>query len=69
MGASIAADVQRAATAGSCRVPRAACRADVVGALPTSLSVVRAPRYHALGTGLAALLLAAFVVVETLRIA
>lgn len=33
-----------------------------------SLAIVRNPRYHALGTALAALLLIAFVVVETLRI-
>jgi len=34
-----------------------------------SLSLVKSPRYHAFGTALAILLLAAFIVAETLRIA
>lgn len=37
--------------------------------LLTSLAVVRSPRYHAMGTGMAAVLLAAFIAAETLRIA
>lgn len=46
-----------------------AARLNLAGTLLlVSLAVVRNPRYHALGTALAALLLTGFVVVETLRI-